>query len=476
MSEGPLRRPRVLMVALAAASLLAITMLPAISATAASKIFSLSVTPATAPAGSNADFLVTMTNRSPGNSNPNSFSISIPVGFSIVGTPTISSASNPTNLSVTPQVDGSTVKVQNLTPVKTNEFVTVKIPLSTPSSGCGFAFTANVWGGSNLSGSTFSPAPAFPYPPTVSLDGAAAVATKLAITTLFDEEVGTEILSADTPAHFLARPSSSTPPPFPFTVVVEAQDDSGAAAPVCGDTTVTLSVPDEAEGTLAGTVQKVLANGATSVTFGGLTYVNGGVSETVVLTAAGGTLDPGTATVDFNASLEVKAGSPGTADSLTTSGTCTPTATTPFCVTWTLPNGWSQTAALFVQDCPEGECDFGLLAAFIANLKDVDGVTPLYNNSEPFDFFTLDIGCDRSVCGGGRLSRYVIYIDPDDLAGPLGYIESPACTPSVRDFVDPYNIETGQTFCTDYSGAHRDNNQDSFWQVRAADIDGRGKM
>jgi hypothetical protein len=180
--------------------------------------------------------------------------------------------------------------------------------------------------------------------------------------------------------------------------------------------------------------------------------------------------------VDFNDSIVIESGAPGTPGALTTSGSCTPTPTTPFCVTWTLPNGWSQTAALFVEDCPADQCRFGLLAGFIANLKDLSGA-PLYDNSEPFDFFTFDIGCDRSVCGGGRLSSYVISIDPDDLAGTrFGYIDSPPCTPSIRDFIDPYNPSTGQTFCTDYAGAHRDNNQDSFWQVRAAGIDGRHRM
>ncbi|HEX9123687.1 MAG TPA: hypothetical protein VF984_10085, partial [Actinomycetota bacterium] len=147
-----------------------------------------------------------------------------------------------------------------------------------------------------------------------------------------------------------------------------------------------------------------------------------------------------------------------------------------FCVTVNLPNGWSGTAGLFVESCPQNECNFGLLAGFIANLKDGSGA-PLYHNAFPDDFFTIDIVCDRTVCKGGSLQNYVISIDPDDVGGTYGFIDSPACTSSVNHFVAPYQVVSqGQTFCTDYNWAHRDNNQDTWLRVRAADIDAKGKM
>jgi hypothetical protein len=150
--------------------LLAITTLVALTAvpgyTAPQKIYTLTVTPSQALAGESTDFFVTMTNKTPGNSNPNSFSVTAPSGFSVTAA-SISSASNANAGASVTVVGSSRVDVRTLDPVKTNQYVTLKITattsdITTCSPQGGFTWTATVWTGSNLSGDTFSlsgPAP-----------------------------------------------------------------------------------------------------------------------------------------------------------------------------------------------------------------------------------------------------------------------------------------------------------------------------
>ncbi len=421
------------------------------------KIFSFSVTPNQAPAGQPTSFAVKATNKTPGNSTINSVSVTVPAAPSNVS---LSNQSSNENKSATVTLVGSTIKVENLDPLKTNQFVQLNVTatLTDPCS----TWTADARTGSSGNGDPFDPTPPYPVITTTT-----DVATTLAITSVFDEQYGSPLLS--TGGHFVARPA-----PDEFTVEVQAQDAAGDPAPVCEDTTVALS--EDGKGSLSGTTQRVLAAGQSDLTFGGLTYsvAEDGVTLTAMDTDPG-ILAAGMAIVDFNGSLALAEGTPGTQGQIATFGSagCTPTASTPFCVTVTLPNGWSGTAALFLEDCG-GACTFGLLSALIADLKD-EGEA-LYDNSEPFDFFTIEIGCDRTVCRGGNLKDYQIFIDPDDLEGPLGYIESPPCTESIKDFIDPYDPASGQTFCTDYVSAHRDNNQDTFLLVRAAGIDARKRM
>jgi uncharacterized repeat protein (TIGR01451 family) len=141
---------------MATMALMATTALPGFAGGShTEKIYTLVVTPGQATSGQSTDFFVTMTNKTPGNSNPNSFSVTAPAGFTVTAA-SISSATNP-NSSATVTRVGSTIKVRSLDPVKTNQFVTLKVTAVPPSGSCNQTgtWTAKVWTGSHLFGNTF---------------------------------------------------------------------------------------------------------------------------------------------------------------------------------------------------------------------------------------------------------------------------------------------------------------------------------
>lgn len=160
MSIRIARKHHLLLGLVATGALIAATAVPGFAAKPqAAKIYTLEVTPAEAVAEQSTDFFVKMTNVTPGNSNPNSFSVTPPAGFAVTGA-SISAATNP-NASATVATVGSTVNVRNLDPVKTNQSVTLKITATTPPlvetcSQGGFTWSATVWTGSSLSGDTFA--------------------------------------------------------------------------------------------------------------------------------------------------------------------------------------------------------------------------------------------------------------------------------------------------------------------------------
>ena len=179
MSGGTRRRSRMLMGALFAATLIAVSVLPSLSVSAAAeKIYDLNVTPSSAIAGSSVDFFVKITNRTPGNSNANSFTITAPSGF-VVTAASISTATNPNPTVDVDVVSPSTVTVTGIDPIKRDQFVEVKVRATTPSIApdCSEAqppWTATVHTGTSLNGSTFA----------LNNPGAAQVTTLLSCLTL----------------------------------------------------------------------------------------------------------------------------------------------------------------------------------------------------------------------------------------------------------------------------------------------------
>jgi len=156
-SQRPARKHRLLLGLLVVTTLVALTALPGY--TAPQKIYNLDVTPSQALAGQSTDFFVTMANKTPGNSNPNSFSVTAPSGFSVTAA-SISAATNPNSGATITVVGSSRVDVRGLDPVKTSQYVTLKVTATTPTiTACnqgGYTWTAKVWTGSNLSGDQFS--------------------------------------------------------------------------------------------------------------------------------------------------------------------------------------------------------------------------------------------------------------------------------------------------------------------------------
>jgi hypothetical protein len=158
MSLRTTPKHRLLLGLTAISMLIALTALPGYSAP--QKTYTLNVAPSEALAGQSTGFFVTMTNKTPGNSNPNSFLVRAPSGFTVTAA-SISAATNPNAGASVTVVGSSTVEVRNLDPVKTNQYVTLKITATTPSIGgsCsqgGYIWSATVWTGSNLSGDTFT--------------------------------------------------------------------------------------------------------------------------------------------------------------------------------------------------------------------------------------------------------------------------------------------------------------------------------
>ena len=156
-----LRRHLPLLGAIAAVAFVALTAIPGFAAKPQpEKIFSLVVTPSSAVAGTSTDFLATVTNLTPGNSNINSFSVTAPAQFSNVTASLPFVAASNTNPAATVTVAGNQVNVQFLEPMTTAEFVTVKITATPPSAEPGaecvdYPWSSNAYTGSNLSGSQF---------------------------------------------------------------------------------------------------------------------------------------------------------------------------------------------------------------------------------------------------------------------------------------------------------------------------------
>jgi hypothetical protein len=145
---------RVLIAAVAATLVIAIAAVPSLGAT---KKFELDVKPNLVIGGSSTDFTVTITNKTPGNSAINSFSVTVPVPIN--GTPQLLPPPDSTNsnLQATVNVVGSQVRVQNIDTLKLNQSVKLRVTATPPAIPCnqGYAWTAVAYAGNSLSGDQF---------------------------------------------------------------------------------------------------------------------------------------------------------------------------------------------------------------------------------------------------------------------------------------------------------------------------------
>lgn len=144
-------------------ALLAITAIPSFAAKPpAAKTVGMSVTPATASPSTSAAFRVTLTNTTPGNSNPNSFRITAPVGYTITNAVYTSGTNPNSGRSVTFDAGARTVSVTGLDPLKSTggQNVVITVTATTPAApGCGTV--SGLWAvtgftGSGLTGDTFA--------------------------------------------------------------------------------------------------------------------------------------------------------------------------------------------------------------------------------------------------------------------------------------------------------------------------------
>jgi hypothetical protein len=159
---------RALFAIVAATLLIAIGAVPSSGAT---KQFTLEVTPSSAVAGTSTDFTVKITNTTPGNSTINSFSVNVP--FLLTpgcpgsppgppGCPRVlpqPESTNP-NSATTISVSSSQVRVQNIDPLKTNQFIRLRItatPAALPTCSNGSAdWSGNAYAGNSLNGDQFT--------------------------------------------------------------------------------------------------------------------------------------------------------------------------------------------------------------------------------------------------------------------------------------------------------------------------------
>ena len=156
--------------------LLGATALPGFAAKPSpGKVFVLSVTPGSAASGSHTTFFAKVQNKTPGNSNANSFIVTLPTGITIDPTPAIPAVLQPngvdatssSNLNLSATVSWSTavagahtVAVQFLDPLKQDQVATVAIQTVVKTiTGCSSEtspeWTAKVYTGSSLSGDQF---------------------------------------------------------------------------------------------------------------------------------------------------------------------------------------------------------------------------------------------------------------------------------------------------------------------------------
>ncbi|HXF56312.1 MAG TPA: hypothetical protein VNO34_01810 [Actinomycetota bacterium] len=286
-----------------------------------------------------------------------------------------------------------------------------------------------------------------------------------------------------------------------FDAVVQAQRfDAGSgefvAAPVCGDTAVTLT--EDGEGTLSqqtasGSVSPPTAtipSGGTEVTVGGVSH---SLAENVTLCATASGLTPRCTLL--NVQVEVAScsgeatsctvGGPSGATALAdqNGGACETDSTHPTCVTLIFPGATEGAVTLVgLSHCKgyfglaAGDC-LGFMVRFLADLFD-DAGAPLYTRSNPW---TMVVECDRTACEGGGVTKYQVSVDGDDDGS---FVESPACVSSTHTTIDPSLTVVGDDgtvkpaeFCTDYVESHRDNAQDLILVIRlTSNADGGGTI
>ncbi len=312
------------------------------------------------------------------------------------------------------------------------------------------------------------------------LESAGAAATKpdrLAITAVYVTDGSGDHLLPSAAGSFVA-PAGKT-----VKYTVQAQLNN-VPTPVSGRTTVYLS--ENGDGAFGGTPQGSIRSGGTEVTISA-TYALASSTDRQdynVTVSADDDTNPSQAPAnetglvpgikignfvkDFNSFNNLapgfisagggpgkKGGGGGTAQVFSSSSTtdpesaCTATSAEPTCVIVVADNGLPGFTVLTLGDC-DGYA--GLSAddchgLYVSVLGDISA----YTQADPL---TIIIKCDVTVCGGGGISGYTIFVDKnnDGLDDP-----SPACLSSDPDSIDP----SLGSFCTNYNASHRENAGDA---------------
>jgi hypothetical protein len=224
----------------------------------------------------------------------------------------------------------------------------------------------------------------------------------------------------------------------PFDVVVTARDHYDNPAAYTGTTTLQTS---GGSGTLAGTTSASFTNQST-VTVAGATYT--GYGNGISLTASAAGLTSATTTINVSLFATVQNSAPGQ-NTTVTSGSCTDaTPSVPVCSSVILPNGangpivLSEAACNPFTPCLTGTQNQALLVDTTAALSG------LYTRNKPA---TLQLRCDKTLCGGGSANGFPILFKP---TGGATFLTAPACPSKGR-------IGPDQTFCQDFVQDHRDN-------------------
>ena len=231
----------------------------------------------------------------------------------------------------------------------------------------------------------------------------------------------------------------------PFDVTVTARDQYGNASPYSGAVSLATSGGiGSGLGALTGTTTGTFT-AQSSVTVPGAAYSGYGNSITLTATSAG--LTPGTTSIDVSLFVTAQQATPNVSLSLTSTGCTEATPQVPVCSTFILPKGanglvtLSQGACNPFTACLTGSQNQALLVQGLANLHDGNG-NLLYSRTAPA---TLQLLCDRSLCGGGGVNGFPI-VYQDSSGGP--FQTAPACPKKGT-------IGPNQTFCQDFRQNHR---------------------
>jgi hypothetical protein len=224
----------------------------------------------------------------------------------------------------------------------------------------------------------------------------------------------------------------------PFDVVVTARDHFGNPATYTGTTTLQTA---GGNGTLAGTTSASFDNQST-VTVAGATYT--GYGNGISLTASAPGLNSATTSINVSLFATVQNSAPGQNTTVTSSDCTDATPSVPVCSSVILPNGasgpivLSEAACNPFTPCLTGSQNQALLVDTTAALSG------LYTRNKPA---TLQLRCDKTLCGGASANGFPILFKP---TGGTDFLTAPACPSKGR-------IGPDQTFCQDFVQDHRDN-------------------
>lgn len=267
---------------LAVSVLIAATAVPGFAAKPpAGKTFGMEVTtpgPSESPPGTshtaestsaepkaNATFYAKITNTTPGNSNPNSFTITAPSGFTITDADIFASSNANLGHSVTLSLDGTHVDVTDIDPLKsfasTGQYLTMSITAELPLLGeCGtsspYLWTAVLFTGNSLGGDSFAQNTGDSTTLLNLTCGLQFNPGPLDTTVGTDVDIRVEAVTGGSPAPFSGTITVEVTPALTITPASSQPADTsgGADFTLNGTTTGTYEVTASASDTSLGTV------------------------------------------------------------------------------------------------------------------------------------------------------------------------------------------------------------------------------